>query len=163
MEGRPEGTPLKVCPHCSVASRTDADVCPSCGKPYTRRRFTLRWSWWFAIPIVAAAFLIGYFGLSNLFDGDDSDGESGSITLEQGAAVPNDISRGELEGHLDGEEPALVEPRRGDPKTTCSYYLVADQADTVWGFCFRRDELVSSAPIGGGNAPVQPEGADVAD
>ena len=156
MEGRPETAPLKVCPHCSVASRTDAETCPSCGRSYVRRRPELRWSWWFAIPIVAAAFLIGFFGLSNLIDGDESDDEAGTITLEQGAAVPDDVSRSELAGSLGGEEPALTESKPGNPNTSCDYYLVRDQPDTVWEFCFRREKLVSSAPVGGGSAPVTP-------
>lgn len=57
-----------------MATRTDADVCPSCGGSYVGGgRPRLRWSWWFAIPIVAAAFLIGLFGISRLVDGDEGD------------------------------------------------------------------------------------------
>jgi hypothetical protein len=89
--------PLKVCPHCSLASRTDSETCPNCGKSYVRGRPSLRWSWWFAIPIVAAAFLIGYFGISQLIDGDE-DGITG------------------------GPDPG-------------------------WLFCFRGDQLESSAPL----------------
>jgi hypothetical protein len=157
VEGQPPEPPLKVCPYCSVASRTNADTCPSCGKPYGRRGFTWRWSWWFAIPIVAAAFAVGYFGLSELFDGDDSDGEAAGITLEQGAAVPDGIPRAELEDHLDGETPVL-ERRKAKEGLICAYYGITDQPRGVWEFCFEDDELISSAAIGGGEAPASPGG-----
>src|SRR5688572_23918531 len=64
MEGRAEEIPLKVCRHCSVASRTNSDECPSCGGSYERRSF--RWRWGYVLPIVALAFAGGYFGLSEL-------------------------------------------------------------------------------------------------
>lgn len=146
MEGGRQETPLKVCPHCSVASRTDAAECPSCGKPYGRRALNLRWSWWAAIPIVVAAFALGLFVIGPLIRGDDSD--VAEITLEQGAAVPEGISRAELEDRLDGP-PTLVEPGPGGGPRTCAYYPIEDQPEAVWEFCFRRDELVSSAPITG--------------
>src|ERR671922_381075 len=95
MEGQPAEAPLKVCPHCSVASRTDAETCPSCGKPYARGGPRLRWSSWLAIPIVAAAFLIGYFGISQLFD-DEGEG----ITVEEAESVPQGISQAELTDRL---------------------------------------------------------------
>lgn len=145
MEGGPHHTPLKVCPHCSVASRTEAAECPSCGKPYGRRTLTLRWRWWAAIPIVGAAFLLGLFVIGPLIRGED---EAVEITLEQGAAVPSGISRAELESRLDGP-PALVEPGPGGGPRSCAYYPISDEAEAVWEFCFRRDELVSSAPIAG--------------
>lgn len=142
MEGQPAEAPLKVCPHCSVASRTDSEACPSCGKPYVRGR-TWRWSWWFAIPIVAAAFLIGYFGLSQLFDDEETEG----ITVEQGRAVPADATRSELPGLLDGEEPTIEGPRPGSPGTTCAYYSITDQPESAWEFCFKGDRLDSSSPV----------------
>ena len=158
MKGQPPEAPLKVCPHCSVASRTDADTCPSCGKPYVRQRPQLqwRWSWWFAIPIVAAAFALGYFGLSSLLDGDDPDEDAAGITVEQGAAVPSGIPRTELEGHLDGERPVL-ERRKGRKGPICAYYGVIDQPRQVWEFCFEENELISSAPVGDQAAPVSPQ------
>jgi hypothetical protein len=158
MEGQSPEAPLKVCPHCSVASRTDADTCPSCGQPYGRRRpqRQLRWSWWFAIPIVAAAFAIGFFWLSNLFDGDDPDEDAAGITVEEGAAVPDGIPRAELESHLDGETP-VIERRKGRKGPMCAYYQVIDQPRQAWEFCFEDDELNSSALVGGGGAPVTPQ------
>jgi len=33
--------PQKVCPRCSVISRTDAPSCPRCGKDYRRRNVVL--------------------------------------------------------------------------------------------------------------------------
>lgn len=147
MEAQPTQPPLKVCPHCSVATRTDAEACPNCGRSYVRgpRLPRLRWSWWFAIPIVAAAFLVGYFGISQLIDDDES--AAGAITLEQAQELPGDVSRSEVEERLG--EPAVERPQRGNPGATCLFYSITDQPDTLWQFCFRRDELVSSTPISG--------------
>jgi hypothetical protein len=138
MEGQPTQPPLKVCPHCSVASRTDADTCPSCGKPYARSGPTLRWSWWLAIPIVAAAFAIGYFGISELFDGDDTEG----ISREQAEAVPEGISPDELSERLGGETETV-----STGGLTCASYTVTDGPDPSWLFCFQGDKLVTSEPV----------------
>jgi hypothetical protein len=137
MEGQQAEVPLKVCPHCSVASRTDAETCPSCGKPYARRGPRLRWSWWLAIPIVAAAFAIGYFGISQLFD----DEESESITVEQAEAVPGGISQAELSERL-GEPQETI--RTGG--LTCALYAVTDGPQSAGVFCFRGDKLQRSPP-----------------
>ncbi|MGH2989913.1 MAG: hypothetical protein ACRDMA_08620 [Solirubrobacterales bacterium] len=142
MEGQPTETPLKVCPHCSVASRTDADTCPSCGKPYVRGRGGWGWSWWLAIPIVAAAFLVGYFGISQLFDDEEPEG----ITVEQAEAVPEGVAPSGLAGELDGESPAYEQSRPGG---SCSYYPLSDQPEPVWEFCFRGEKLESSRPVAG--------------
>jgi hypothetical protein len=147
MEGEPTQPPLKVCPHCSVASRTDADTCPSCGKPYARSGPTLRWSWWLAIPIVAAAFAIGYFGISELFDGDGSESDTGTITLEEGEEIPDTVSRADLEARLG--EPAVERPQRGSAGTTCLFYSITGQADSVWQFCFKGEQLESSGQVSG--------------
>jgi hypothetical protein len=138
MEGQPTQPPLKVCPHCSVASRTDADTCPSCGKPYARSGPTLRWSWWLAIPIVAAAFAIGYFGISELFDGDGTEG----ISREQAEAVPEGISPDELSERLGGESETV-----STGGLTCASYTVTDGPDPAWLFCFQGDKLVTSEPV----------------
>jgi hypothetical protein len=138
MEGQPTQPPLKVCPHCSVASRTDADTCPSCGKPYARSGPTLRWSWWLAIPIVAAAFAIGYFGISELFDGDDTEG----VSREQAEAVPEGISPDELSERLGGESETV-----STGGLTCASYTVTDGPDPAWLFCFQGDKLVTSEPV----------------
>jgi hypothetical protein len=138
MEGQPTQPPLKVCPHCSVASRTDADTCPSCGKPYARSGPTLRWSWWLAIPIVAAAFAIGYFGISALFDGDDTEG----VSREQAEAVPEGISPDELSERLGGESETV-----STGGLTCASYTVTDGPDPAWLFCFQGDKLVTSEPV----------------
>jgi hypothetical protein len=143
VEGQPAETPLKVCPHCSVASRTDADTCPSCGKPYARGRGGWGWSWWLAIPIVAAAFLVGYFGISQLFDDEESEG----ITVEQAEEVPASVTPTELADALDGESPTLEQSTA--PGTTCSYYGLSDEEDAVWEFCFRDEKLDSSRRVPG--------------
>ena len=138
MEGQPTERPLKVCPHCSVASRTDADTCPNCGKSYVRGRPTLRWSWWLAIPIVAAAFAIGYFGISELVDGDDTEG----ISREQAESVPGGISPDELSERLGGESETV-----STGGLTCASYTVTDGPDPAWLFCFQGDKLIRSEPI----------------
>jgi hypothetical protein len=142
MEGEPTQPPLKVCPHCSVASRTDADTCPSCGKPYARSGPTLRWSLLLAILlailIVAAAFLIGFYVISELFDGDDDEG----ISREQAEGVPDGISPDELSERLGGESETV---RTGG--LTCASYTVTDGPDPAWLFCFQGDKLVTSEPV----------------
>jgi hypothetical protein len=158
MEGHPAEAPLKVCPHCSVASRTDADTCPSCGKPYGRRGVQLQrppgWRWWYAIPIVAAAFALGYFGIAKLIDGDDSEGY---ISVDQAAAVPDDVTPSELKARLDDEQPVDVRPQRGSEDVTCSYYGITGQPRSVWEFCFEGEQLVSSGPLGAPGASTPPQ------
>ena len=140
MEGKPAETPLKVCPHCAVASRTDAEECPSCGKPYVRGRpsgAAMRIA--IAILVVAGAFLIGFFVLSKLFE-DEPEG----ITRDEGVAVEAGISRPDLIEQL-GEDPT-VERERGKDQT-CLYYPISDEPDSVWQFCFQDDKLASSDPV----------------
>jgi hypothetical protein len=140
MEGESRELPLKVCPHCSVASRTDSETCPNCGKSYVRGGPSLRWSWWFAIPIVAAAFLIGYFGISQLIDGDESDG----ITVEEASSIEiGNTTRAELTERL-GEPESETTIGGGQ---VCLDYVVTDGEDPEWLFCFRGDQLESSAPL----------------
>jgi hypothetical protein len=130
------GTPLKVCPHCAVASRTDAEACPSCGKPYVRRLPSLG-RWWLAIPIVAAAFLIGYFGLSELIEDE-----------------PEGITRQDATGIETGSSPSAVVGRLGEPeaetqlaKGPCFEYVLTDAPQPYWLFCFQEGKLVSSSPL----------------
>jgi hypothetical protein len=131
--------PLKVCPHCSVASRTDSETCPNCGKSYVRGRPSLRWSWWFAIPIVAAAFLIGYFGISQLIDGDED-----GITVEEASSIElGNTSRAELTERLGEPE---SETTIGHDRV-CLDYVVTGGPDPGWLFCFRGEQLESSAPL----------------
>ena len=142
MEGKPAEMPLKVCPHCAVASRTDAEECPSCGKPYVRTRpsgAAIRIV--IAILIVAGAFLFGVFVLSKLLDGDS---EPEGITREEGSAVKAGISQPDLIEQL-GQDPTVERQRgKGQP---CLYYPVTDQPDSVWQFCFQDGELVSSSAV----------------
>jgi hypothetical protein len=139
METEAPASPLKVCPRCAVATRTDAAMCPSCGKPYQRRL----WRWWMAIPIIAVAFAIGYFGISNLFDEDDP----GTITAEQGSAIELGVSRGQLEERLG--EPLEVSDERAGGAATCLYYGIGGQPGSAWEFCFADDSLVTSKAVGG--------------
>jgi hypothetical protein len=137
MEGESREFPLKVCPHCSVASRTDSETCPNCGKSYVRGRPSLRWSWWFAIPIVAAAFLIGYFGISQLIDGDED-----GITVEEARSVEvGSVSRAELTERFG--EPVAETTVNDDQE--CLQYVVSDGPDRL--FCFSGDTLVSKPPL----------------
>lgn len=59
VEAGAEQGPLKICRHCSVASKTDADDCPACGKPYSRQ---FNWKIWLAVGIVIVAFFVGFGG-----------------------------------------------------------------------------------------------------
>jgi hypothetical protein len=92
-----------------------------------------------AIPIVAFAFAIGYFGLSELV-GDDT----GVITADEGAAVELGISQAEL-GDRIGEPSLQVET--GTEGDECLYYEIADSSDRAWQFCFARDDLVKSGEV----------------
>jgi hypothetical protein len=131
------GPALKVCPRCSVASRTDAERCPNCGRRYQRR--------WRPVAlggaIVVLAFGAGYGGRSLLSD-DDGSNAPDSITPEQAASVPQGISRSALIDRLGGKSPTVVRriPRDG----TCLFYPLTDQTDAVWEFCFQNARLASS-------------------
>jgi hypothetical protein len=143
MESHSPELPLKVCRHCSVATRTDAATCPSCGKPYQRQVWA--WRWWLSIPIVALAFGIGYFGISRLVDDD----ESGGITADRASAVAPGSSPEDVEDQL-GEPPQYERKQgEGEGALSCAYYGLSNEANAVWEFCFHDDRLVSSQQLGG--------------
>jgi hypothetical protein len=130
---------LKVCPRCSVASRTDAEICPNCGRRYQRR-----WRpWVLGAAIIVLAFGAG-FGGRQLFDsgGGDNGSSSSEITSRQARAVPAGISRPELVSRL-GATPTVV--RRAGHGRTCLFYPVSDRPNSVWAFCFVRGRLKSSS------------------
>jgi hypothetical protein len=140
MEGESAQPPLKICRHCSVASRTVAEACPACGRPYRRTW----WRWWLAIPIVALAFGVGYGG-RKLIEGDD---DSGAIPVEIATALQTGISRAEFDERV-GEDPTLTRTRgSGESEATCLFYPIEGQEEAVWQFCFRDDELVTSTQLG---------------
>lgn len=144
MEGPLTQQPLKVCRHCSVASRTEAESCPECGTPYRRRI----WRWWLAIPIVALAFGAGFAG-RKLIDDEPAGGVAG-ITVAEGDSVPLGVSQPELIDRLGGEEPQFTRERgEGEAAAACLYYGVSEPADSVWEFCFRQGELIRSEAVGG--------------
>ncbi len=139
MEGESAQPPLKVCPHCAVATRTDAATCPSCGKPYARQR---RWGVWVAVAIIVAAFGLGYGG-RKLIQGDDSAG----ITFAEGKAVKTGISESELRDRV-GEDPELTKNRgQGAAKQTCLYYSISDREGSLWQFCFVDGKLVTANAV----------------
>ena len=144
MESESAQQPLKVCPNCSVASRTDADICPSCGKPYVRP--PMRWRWWFAIPIIVLAFGVGYGG--RLLIQGDSESDSGTITTQQARAVKPGDSRAELDSALDGADPAVTKQPKGGSQT-CVYYSIEEKPDSVWQFCLVKDKVVTTNAVGG--------------
>jgi hypothetical protein len=147
MEGEPLETPLKVCPSCSVASRTSDESCPNCGAAYVRER-RLRWRWWFTVPIVAIAFAIGYGGRQLLDDDSAEQAQSEGIAFELGRSMPLGISRQELIERLSGLSPALVKHRHaGGVDQTCLYYLVTNQEGTAWLYCFEHGKLATSASV----------------
>jgi hypothetical protein len=101
------------------------------------RATSLRSSWWFAIPIVAAAFLIGYFGISQLIDGDED-----GITVEEARSVEvGSVSRAELTERFG--EPVAETTVNDDQE--CLQYVVSDGPD--WLFCFSGDTSVSKPPL----------------
>jgi hypothetical protein len=141
MESESAQPPLKICRHCSVASRTDSETCPACGRPY--RRSLSRW--WVAIPIVALAFGVGYGG-RKLLEGDD---DPPGIPIDTATTLQTGISRAEFDDRVD-EEPTLTRTRgKGNREATCLFYPVEGEQVAVWQYCFRDDELVSSTPLAG--------------
>ena len=153
IEGEAQEGPLKICRHCSVASKTEAEDCPACGKPY-RRQFN--WKIWAAVAIIVVAFFVG-FGVRKLLQGDDA-GAGNTITLEQGEAAPLGDSRSEVVASLDGLEPVLEQEGEAQtldgadqvlPPPDCIYYPITDDEENIWEFCFQEDVLVSSSSVGG--------------
>jgi hypothetical protein len=146
MQDDPEQPPLKICPNCSVASRTDADTCPNCGTSYGRRRAGKWVSIPLAILVVALAFVGGYFGLSRLvWDEDEPEG----LTGEEAQALPAGSNEGKLDAVIDDAEPARP-PRRKNASGTelfCRYYYVVDAEDAVWEACYLEGALEVSRAL----------------
>jgi RNA polymerase subunit RPABC4/transcription elongation factor Spt4 len=142
MEGQSAQPPLKVCPHCSVASRTDSETCPSCGKPYARQR---RWGVWIAVAIIVAAFAVGYGGRKLI----QEDSEEAGITFSQGKAVEEGVSESQLSDRVGGEDPEYVKklPAQGDAQQTCQYYSITDREGSLWQFCFVGGKLVAADAV----------------
>jgi hypothetical protein len=140
MEAEGVGEPVKVCPRCSVASRTDAARCPNCGREYHRRL----WRWWFAIPIVALAFAGGYFGLSELVYDEEQEG----LTTEEAEALADSGPPSDLEAVVDGDEPVDIRRQNeGGIELLCRYYAVVDADETVWEACYLDGHLEVSRPF----------------
>jgi hypothetical protein len=147
MESESPQPPLKVCPHCSVASRTDADTCPSCGKPYTRPGLRLPGRGvWIAVAIIVAAFGLGY-GVTKLVTSDSE--ESGSITFAAGNAVKTGVSESEFRDRIGGEDPSYEKtlPGQGNAKQSCLYYAISDRESSLWQFCFVDGKLVTADAV----------------
>src|SRR5215218_6675347 len=135
MESQSTETPLKICRHCSVASRTAAGTCPACGRPYRRRL----WRWWLAIPIVALAFAGGYFGRKAL---QDDETESAGLTSSEARSLATGASPSELVQVLDGQRPADVRRQNaGGNELLCRYYTLVDREDEFWEICFLNGQL----------------------
>jgi RNA polymerase subunit RPABC4/transcription elongation factor Spt4 len=108
LEGESREHPLKVCPHCSVASRTDSETCPNCG-------------------------------ISQLIDGNED-----GITVEEASSIEvGSDSRAELTERLGEPESETTIGR----DRVCLDYVVTGGPDPGWLFCFRGDQLESSAPL----------------
>jgi len=138
--------PLKICRHCSVASRTESEDCPACGRPYARE---INWKIPGAIAIIIVAFFIGFFGRMVLDDGGD--GDSDAITVEQASSIEIGSTEAEVVDMLaaepldrgnapltDADEAAAAAVDR------CVYYSLVDTEDAVWEFCFAQDSLLIS-------------------
>ena len=137
METASQQLPLKVCRHCSVASRTGDEVCPNCGRSY--QRSWPRWRWWYAIPIVAIAFAIGYFGISELVYDDPA-----TVTEAEAQAIELGTARDDVEQQL-GEPNEVTD----DGGLSCAAYEVEGQDDADWLFCYRQEKLVTSQSVSG--------------
>lgn len=164
MDAEPDAQPLKVCPHCAVASKTEAEACPSCGKPYGRRRRRLPSitaavsriplpGWAVAILIIVLAFGIG-FGVRLLVDGGDSSTDSPAAQLQR-AGIPyakaNKVSGTITPRQVIARFPGKPFDIQLKPKDnlTCYLYLLADRPGTGFQFCFRKGKLQSTGTVAG--------------
>jgi hypothetical protein len=139
MRPEPEQTPAKVCRQCSVASRTDAETCPSCGRPYERRL----WRWWLAIPIAVLAFGAGYFGWQAIRDEPEPEG----LTIEEARRVTVGVAPASVNQVLDRQAPDRVKRSSGGgSELVCRLYEVVDEEGTAWEFCFLDGALEISRP-----------------
>jgi hypothetical protein len=134
----PTEAPLKVCSRCAVASRTNAERCPVCGRAYRRR-------WWplvLAAAIVTLAFAAGYGGRQLLSTDDNDERSSSEIGAEQAGAVPLGISRPQLVSRLD-IRPTVT--RNVEGGRTCLFYPLRNQPESAWAFCFAQGKLTTSS------------------
>jgi hypothetical protein len=139
MNAEPGPPPQKVCRHCSVASRTDAETCPNCGKPYQRRL----WRWWLAIPVAVLAFGAGYFGWQAIRDEPEPEG----LTIKEARNVRTGVPPARVEQVLDRQAPDKVKRSRGgEHELVCRLYVVVDEEGTAWEFCFLDGALEISRP-----------------
>jgi hypothetical protein len=102
-----------------------------------------RWRWWMAVPIVIAAFAIG-FGVTKIANSGDSGQTQPApprgIPFAQAHLVPLGITEAQLDNRV-GVPPALIRHRSTDPPQTCRYYPLSDQAGR-YVFCFAKGKLV---------------------
>jgi hypothetical protein len=130
--------PLRVCPRCAAASRTDSETCPNCGRRY-RRRY---WIGAVAVAVAVLAFGVG-FGAREFLNGDDSG--SDTISDPQANSVALGISREQLNQRLGGAAAISAEPvAKGG---TCLAYPSSDTPDRTWVFCLRDDRLFEKRQI----------------
>lgn len=141
METESEQRPQKICRYCSVVSRTDAETCPSCGRPYERRM----WRWWFAIPVAVLAFGAGYFGWKAIQD--DEQAEPAGLTIREARNLTLGAPPARVDHVLDGQMPDKVKRSSGGAvHLVCRLYTVLDEERTAWEFCFLDGALEISRP-----------------
>jgi hypothetical protein len=96
-----------------------------------------------AIPIVALAFAVGFFGRKVLTDDEDPS----TITRQEGEAIELGSSSDELESTL-GEPPRFTQSRgKGEAELDCSYYAIEGEANATWEFCFQKGNLIASQAV----------------
>jgi hypothetical protein len=133
MESQSTEAPLRICPRCSAATRTDSETCPACGRRY-RRRY---WIWALGAAIVVLAFGAG-FGIRALVNGGGDSGVD-AITNAQGNSVAAGSSREQLDQSLHGAQPSSIQ--HVSKGGTCLTYPSKEAPDFSWIFCFRDDAL----------------------
>jgi hypothetical protein len=114
---------------------------PEPAQPHQRRA----WRWWFVIPVAVLAFGAGYFGWQSI--GDDEESEPAGLTIQEARNATLGALPARVERVLDGQRPSRVRrSNAGGNELVCRLYLVVDEEQTGWEFCFLNGELEISRP-----------------
>ena len=145
--------PVKLCRHCQAQSATTSATCPTCGKPYVKKK---KWPWVLAAVLILMA--IGFAGCvavvgtvaSKAVDELNKEQARHAITPGQFTSVQLGTSRVDVVTEL-GKSPEDAQEfvQRGilngqDLNSSCIYYNKAGGSfGDRYQFCFQNDSLSS--------------------